>query len=248
MLVLKDLGGIKNKEGKTIKENQLIRSSSLYKLRKKEINLLKNHHLSKVIDLRTTAEKEEKEDTIIEGVTYLHLPIFKEQRIGITRENDKEKLKNLDNLKNLPDISELYKIMVTEEYSISQIKTIIHEILETNSCTLFHCTAGKDRTGVITMLLLSILDVEETTIIENYLEINKHQKFQANLYYFLIKLKTKNTELATKAKNYFLAKEEYLKSSMNTIKENYGSMENFIKNTLEVTKDQKEKFKNKILI
>ena len=245
MLVYRDLGGIKNKEGKTIKPNMIIRGKSLYKIKEKDVQTLKSYNLSKVIDLRTAVEMDEKPNVKIDSIKYLHMPVFKEKMAGITHEKEQSKLKML---LNMMSIENLYKLMVTDTYSISQLKNIIHEIMNSdNHPVLFHCTAGKDRTGVVAMLLLNILDVDEETIMKNYLEINKTHKPKANLFYVLINVLMWNKELAKKARSYYMVHERYLQTAIEAIKETYGSMEEYITNALGVTNEMKQAFKDKVL-
>lgn len=245
MLVYRDLGGIKNKEGKTIKPNMIVRGKSLYKIKEKDVQMLKLNNLSKVIDLRTAVEIDEKPNVKIDNIKYLHMPVFKEKMAGITHEKEENKLKML---MNMMSIENLYKLMVTDAYSISQLKNIIHEIMSSdNHPVLFHCTAGKDRTGVVAMLLLNILDVDEETIMKNYLEINKTHKPKANLFYVLINILMWNKELAKKARSYYMVHERYLQTAIEAIKETYGSMEEYITNALGVTNEMKQAFKDKVL-
>ena len=246
MLLYRDLGGIKNKEGKTIKPNMIVRGKSLYKINRKEIEQIRKYKLSKVIDLRTAVEADEKPNTIIDNIKYLHMPIFKEKTAGITHEKEENKLKML---MNMVSIENLYKLMVTDEYSIGQLKNIIHEIINSDTYPVpFHCTAGKDRTGVVAMLLLNILDVDEKTIMSNYLEINKTHKPKANLFYALINILMWNKELAIKARSYYMVHESYLQTAIESIKEKYGTIDNYIKEALGVTDEMKQAFKNKVLV
>lgn len=246
MLLYRDLGGIKNKEGKVIKNNMIIRGKCLYKLKKKEIEKLKIYNLAKVIDLRTAVEIDEKPNVVIDNVKYIHMPIFKEKTAGITHEKEQSKLKML---MNMVSIENLYKLMVTDEYSVSQLKNIIHEIINSESYpVLFHCTAGKDRTGIVAMLLLYILDVDEDNIMKNYLEINKKHKPKANIFYWLVTILMWNRELAVKARSYYMVDESYLQTAIQSIKEKYGSIDDYVTNALCVTKEMKKEFKNKVLI
>ena len=58
--------------------------------------------------------------------------------------------------------------MVTDEYSVSQITKVFQTILDNkNGSTLWHCTEGKDRCGIISALFLSILDVDYSIIMED---------------------------------------------------------------------------------
>lgn len=244
-MLYRDLGGIKNKEGKIIKKNYLLRSANLSRINSRTLHRLEKDHLYKIIDLRTDEEISEKPNKIIAGVQYIQLPIFNEKTVGITREKDIE-IKEM--LHALPDLAGLYKSMVTNEYSVAQLKQIMHEIIDSNGYpVLFHCSAGKDRTGIVSLLLLSILDVSEDKIIKDYLyDSKKHQLKSLGLYFTLIFM-TRDKELASRVRKYYLVDEKYMMTSMQAINEKYGSMDIFIRNELCVSDVHKEEFKRRVL-
>jgi protein-tyrosine phosphatase len=69
---------------------------------------------------------------------------------------------------------DFYKEYVTE--NPETIKKIITEILESDQPVLYHCTAGKDRTGITTALILTILKFDKETIYNDYLLSNNYRK------------------------------------------------------------------------
>jgi protein-tyrosine phosphatase len=69
---------------------------------------------------------------------------------------------------------DFYREYVTE--NPETIKTIITEILESDHPILYHCTAGKDRTGITTALILTILKFDKETIYNEYLLSNNFRK------------------------------------------------------------------------
>ena len=246
MSVYKDFGGIKNAENKVIRKNMILRSINLNKLKKADIKKLKKSNLLKVIDLRTNIELKEKPDVKIENVKYMHIPIFEEKTAGITHEKEDNLI---DSLSKIPDMTNLYIKMVTEEYSVLQLKKVIDEIVNSEDFSiLFHCTAGKDRTGIVSMLILSILDVNVDEIMKDYLYINKRNLLKASICYCLVRIKTNDAKLALKIKQVMIADKNYLTAAIDAIVEKYGSVEKFIKDELEITDEAKEKFKSKILI
>lgn len=245
MFSYRDFGGIKNNNNKEIKSNMIFRSTHLYKVNffnRIKINYLK---LSKIIDLRTDSEIKEKPDKKFKNIKYCHIPIFNENIIGITHEKENT---SIELLEYSPSMIDLYKIMVTNDFSVLQLKKIINEIVKSdNFGILFHCTIGKDRTGIISMLILTILDVDMDTIMTNYLHNSINNIIKSNVFYFLVRTKTKNKELALKAKSIFLTDEKYLLSAINAINSKYGNLDNFIRDTLEISDSDKENFKSKIL-
>lgn len=83
----RDLGALMTEDGRHIIPRKLLRSGDLYhtSLGDKEI-LANDYNLKTVIDLRTTAEREQKPDTIMAGVEYYHIPVLDEEALGISRE------------------------------------------------------------------------------------------------------------------------------------------------------------------
>lgn len=246
MFVYKDFGGIKTKDNKTIKNNMIIRSSYFYDLTPEEIELIKSFNLKEVIDLRTKREVEEKPDYILNDVKYLRCPLFKEAKVGVTHEKVNDMLEVLF---NMPHLSLIYQGMVSDEDSIKMIKKVMNEIiLGDNYPILFHCTAGKDRTGIIAFLTLYLLNVDYETIIEDYLEINEKNKDLAEKFYQYAKTRTDDDTKALKAKRLYLVDRSYIEAALNKINELYGSLDNFIENKLEIDKMEIESFRNRCLI
>ena len=83
-----------------------------------------------------------------------------------------EKLKAM-----MPDFKALYTDIVTDEYSRSQLDKAVWTLKDNASkgvCTLFHCTAGKDRTGIVSMALLKSYGVSDEEIIKDYMRTNRN--------------------------------------------------------------------------
>lgn len=242
---VRDLGGILNKEGLSISSKKFLRGGHISELTPEDIKILiDEYNLHTIIDLRTEEEIIEAEDVKIPNVKYLHIPLFAGQVVGITHERKTDLTSNA-----IPDLNDLYKYMVSNEYSIAQLKKLFYEIMnENNYSILFHCTEGKDRTGIVAMLILYMLDVDIKVIMEDYLFTNNVNKKKAESYFNMILEKTHNEEFANQVKDAFLAKESYLKSALESIIEEYGNIDNFIKERLGIEPSAREKFKSNVLI
>ncbi|MBO4523398.1 MAG: tyrosine-protein phosphatase [Ruminococcus sp.] len=157
---IRDLGGIRTKDGKTIKQGCLIRSANLSQAEEQDVN-----GISTIIDLRTPGERDEKPDCAC-GREYLPIPIFEHITAGISHEKKAEK-------KGVPDMSDLYRWLVRE--CRDNFKKAVEEIMRHDYSTgaiLWHCSEGKDRCGITTALILEILGVDRSTIMEDYLKTN----------------------------------------------------------------------------
>ena len=89
---------------------------------------------------------------------------------------------------------------------------------------LFHCSAGKDRTGMGAALILYALGVDEATIMQDYLASNIYLD---NKY-------AKELERNPELKSVLTVKREFLQAGIDRIKQDHGSVENFLKNVLKV--------------
>ncbi len=75
----RDLGGMRTKDGRTVRPNMLYRSSKLSKLEDRDWF---TRNVALVVDMRSSMEINENPDPHIPGVGYLHLPIFEMQAVA----------------------------------------------------------------------------------------------------------------------------------------------------------------------
>ena len=181
-LNLRDLGGIDD----VIPKGLFLRSGKLSILTPMECaELCRRYHIQCVIDLRTPVESAEFPDPLPEEVEYLQIPLLKDAAVGITHETGSDPMTILRNLRKhpekllemIPDFKAPYTGIVTDEYSRSQLDKVV-ETLRMNAdkgiTTLFHCTAGKDRTGIASMALLKSYGISNKEIIRDYMRTNRN--------------------------------------------------------------------------
>lgn len=243
----RDLGGIQTLDGRVIKKNLLIRGTTLTKLNKLDIEILKKkYNLSTIIDLRTLREVEEAPDNVLEGVSYNHMPIFNDAIAGLSHE---KKVRSIKSLQMMPSMEEMYIHMVTDD-CLDNVVAVLKKILystEKDFTLLYHCTAGKDRTGIITSLILAFLGVDRKTIIQEYLFTNQFTKRKAKFIYFGLLLIKFRHSFAKKIKQYYIAEEDYIQSSLESIENSFGTLDNFFKDKLGFSDEEIVLIRNKFL-
>ncbi len=160
-----------------------IRSDVPLNLEKEEIQWLLNNDITTLVDLRSEEELERRPCPLqkVEGFTYYHLPV--------TGGGDVPKSRG--------HLHEIYQGMVD-----AQMETILNTILNASSNVMYFCTAGKDRTGVVSALLLKHLGVSEDVIVEDYM------KSKENLMDMLITYVTNHPEVDI---NIIIPQEENIK-------------------------------------
>ncbi len=238
---VRDLGGIATADGRHILPHKLLRSSHLNAVSDRDINrLLGEYRLATVIDLRNTAEKLEMPDAVIGGVHFEEMPVFDSSLPGMSHESKQ-------NLDAIPDMRELYAYVMNSE-CLTNLATIVRRIVTAEPseyAILYHCTEGKDRTGMVTALLLMVLGVSREEITADYLYTNKVNRKKAVYYYWLVRLFKRNRAAADKVHQVFMAKEAYLGEVFKAV-DRIG-WEAFKTDVLQLSDNQIEAFKNRVL-
>ena len=128
-----------------------IRSDVPEKLSDEEIQWLLDNHITTMVDLRSDEEIICKPCCLYghTGFKYIHLPVTGGNNTPKSREH----------------LHALYRQMVDE-----QMETIVHTILGSESGVMYFCTAGKDRTGVVSAVILKRLGFSDDVIVDDYMK------------------------------------------------------------------------------
>ncbi|MBB6370901.1 protein-tyrosine phosphatase [Chryseobacterium shigense] len=236
---------IKNSEGRTLKEGKFYRSAHLHKLKKKSFREFENLGIKEVIDLRNSKEIAAKPDQLPGDITYKKYSAFEDEGDQLTQAKKlvlKGKVNGSDADKRMIDF---YREYVTENPEI--IKKIITDILESDQPVLYHCTAGKDRTGITTALILTILKFDKETIYNDYLLSNNYRKklvlkrlnLANNLHFLYPKMDVNVLEKLSWVET------AYLDAAFDEINKKYGSTDAYIQQVLGISDNKREEYINK---
>lgn len=169
----RELGGYQTMNGRTIKWDRLIRSGSLSQLNTHDQQVLAQIPVTIDIDFRSEPEIMAAPDQVPTTADYHHLPVFATDVTNASR-SDREIAQAMQQTGNgfrhmLLEYRRMAKIP-----SAKQAYQTMFQLLLTNEsgAALFHCTAGKDRTGFGAFLILTALGVPHETIMNDYLMTN----------------------------------------------------------------------------
>ncbi len=231
-----------------------MRSGHLSDISSEDINYLTSKRLGSIIDLRTPEESSDEPDRLIIGAHYRPIPIFRKSILGITHEMKGKSLLQLhreysaERMRSLiPDMPKLYQSMITDIQALEQLSEVMHEIIRNTveqKSTLFHCTVGKDRTGVVSALLLSMLDVDEETITQDYLRSNAAIRLRAKLIYLVILVFKKNAQIASELCNAYLVQKANILAVFDVIRQQFGTFDNFFREGLHIGDGERELFQH----
>lgn len=160
VLNARELGGYTGRNGRIIKTGRFIRTGDLSSITENGINTFKALGVDTVVDLRSSMETQNAPDVFaeLEGFKYCHVPMLDYINSNVAAGIKEALPKSMEELYiGLLDNSQDSLLKVFKIFADTQ-----------NKCILFHCTAGKDRTGVAAMLLLGLAGTEESVITEDY--------------------------------------------------------------------------------
>lgn len=221
---LRDLGGFIGYEGKRVLYRKLFRSGNLAHLTDADRDTLAFLGIEQLIDLRTTGEREEEPDRVAPEIIQHHLPLIAD----VGRDSD-----------DRGDIMArvLSKQLQAQDYMLSSYRNIdslkltswekIFNLLEDNKTTLWHCTAGKDRAGMTTALVLSSLGVDRSEIIADFMASNTYlaEYIEQRVDQIEANYGEGTGELL---RPMLSVQEAYLEAFFASIDEEYGNMEAFL--------------------
>ena len=127
------------------------------------------------------------------------------------------------------------------------MRQVISNTLEWKS-TLFHCSWGKDRAGVLAAFLLSLLGVGMEEIVKDYTYTNRAVRSKAIQYAVLVFLFKQDRVAARKVWRCSLAKPNYIRGVFESIDSDNGSTENFFREALDISDELRDAFRDRMLI
>ncbi len=158
----RDLGGFATKDGKRTRFGVFVRSEAPCGLPQEDIDALLGYGLTMSIDLRSTPEVHSRPSSLAGAAVYHHKPLFDEAAV-VGEEKSKATIKphggNFDWGKQYCEMAEDSREWAVETLSVAAAG---------EGLVLYHCTTGKDRTGLLTCYLLSIAGVSREDIAADY--------------------------------------------------------------------------------
>jgi len=249
LINFRDLSDYQTKDGRHIKPHKLLRSASLFKLSNHDVQLLHNEYdLNHIIDLRAPIEIAEKPNTPIPQTTYHHLDLYSDGISGASTFTEHQR--SLAGKVNVIDeMHNSYKRITDSPYSHTGMRQLFQILLNNNNgSVLWHCSSGKDRTGVPTAILLHILGMTKETINHDYMLSNIARK-EANDH-VAAEMKQQGDDEQTIADTIqtLTVRQEYLDYTFKLMEDKYGGIDSYIENTLHLNQADRMKLQHMYLI
>ena len=222
----RDLHGLKTQDNASIRLGRLYRSANPSWASDEDMAYLKTLELTHIVDFRSEQEKKQaKEACFNQAFPCIAKPI----ELGdLISKKILQKIKTLDQEDVHDYMCDLYRLFVTD---YQQPFASFLQLAEKGQTLLYHCTAGQDRTGFASLLLLSALGVDEDTIMANFLESNLYTK----------EIFHDSDEHARQLgidleiyKLFQIVTPDYLYSAQKLINQDFGGMQHYLQDVLQV--------------
>ena len=236
----RDMGGLACQDGKVIRSGKLIRSASLFELSDEGKAMLDGLHIDTVLDLRSNEEVANKPDYVPKGSTYTHLPVFDNKEFDLVVVS-KEQTDRVLALKG-EGIEEMrrQKYMVYASMPFAK-KTWSHlfECMDKGETILFHCSEGKDRTGMAAAIIEYCLGRTLPQIEEQYLLSNKYVKWHNRKTQFLLLMLRKEKRLRKVIQFCETVDMHQFNAAYTAAVKNYDSFDDFLLKEYNITEERK---------
>lgn len=236
----RDIGGYFTAEGRQINWGRLYRSGQIGSPTDTDLELLKKLELKTIIDLRDDSEVERLPDNVPGPVQ--HRRVFITDSVMVRRASVIVRRHRLSR-----EFTESYKEMIIEQGAagIGEVLQILAD--PDNLPAVIHCTAGKDRAGVVTALILSVLGVPDETIVADYTLSNHF----AEAYIWEIERRISRMRWIGMRKEHFFpmaaARPAVMESTLAYLRETYGSAQAYLLNRAQVTQEDLDRLKENLL-
>lgn len=149
---VRDLGGLQGK--KPIPKDRVLRTAGLSAATPADLELLAKHQVKLDVDLRTPEEVGKSPDPLAKDprVKYVNVSLLGEPPLDLTQYHTLGDLYVATLAKSRPQFKQVFQLIAAQP----------------DGSVLYHCSAGKDRTGMVTAILLELAGVDRAAILHNY--------------------------------------------------------------------------------
>jgi protein-tyrosine phosphatase len=228
----RDLGGYPTTDGRTTRWRHIFRSNHLGQLTATDIEIVRALGVRSAFDFRGVEERA-ADVCVVNEITVHSLPIEPTVVAGLRAELARGTLTAPVALELM---RESYRNYV--RHNTHSFRALFGHLLEDRAPLVIHCTAGKDRTGFASALILHALGVADDVIAEDYLLTNQFYRRDA----------TAATDLPEDVRNAIGNVEaSYLAAAFEAVGRDYGDLETYLRDGLKLGTSEQTALKARYL-
>lgn len=235
----RDLGGYQTKDNRTIKWGTIFRADDLSGLSLHDCQKLAAMKIAVDCDLRSRFEQMTAPDKHWGRVKYVDAHVYAQNG----EDDNRLQVPGVHSFSDM--LANIYQNVLLSSHSLDAFKIVMQELLQLpqDEALVFHCSAGKDRTGMVAALIMSALGVDNETIIKDYLLTNQ-------LYSFAMDDQLQSDdEIAQMVAKMNVTKGDgpVMQGFLQTIKDGWGSSAQLFKQQFDFNDDDLRRFRQRFL-
>lgn len=241
----RDAGGHRTENGQWVKTGILYRSDQLDRLSDDDLGRMLALNVGTIVDLRTQSERSHEPDRVPAGVTHMVLDVAKdaEGSIGGDMRSAMAKIAAGEGAKMLIEANRDFVNVASARHSYAEL---IKKVAYGDDALVYHCTAGKDRTGWASAVILSLLGVSRTEIVKDYMASNQYLAEKNKRTLAMVKA-ANPTFVAQHLEDVMTVRPEFIEAAFHEVDVQFGSMENYAQNALGLDAATIQQLKNRLL-
>ena len=216
----RDLGGYLGSDGRSVRWRKLFRSDHLGALTPDDARTLGELGVGRAFDFRGATERAAVPYDV-QGVAQYSLPI--EPTVVQRMKDLVEAGQTVSPEQTVALMQQTYRAFVHD--NAARFATLFEHLLESDAPLVFHCTAGKDRTGFAAALILMALGVPREVVMQDYLLTNEHYRMPA----------FDESRVPREVLNVlWRVQEDFLNAALDAVDQDYGGMPAYLSRELKV--------------
>lgn len=223
-------------DGTPLRRGVVYRSNEL-QLSEADAETIRNLGVGAVYDLRTAHEVEAHPDVEVPGARWVHVEVGGIPMLALEQLDSPEAAEAV--------MRSVYRSFVEAPEARAAFAALLRHVAGAEGATLFHCAAGKDRTGWAAALLLHVAGADETTILEDYLLSNSFSTATRDKYLVLVRehLGEDKVPLYERA---MVVREDYLHEAWTAARERFGTVDGYLRDGLGLTDEELDRLRARL--
>lgn len=235
----RDLGGYLTEDGKQVRYHTFYRCAPVVAKDEEAMRTLESLELKTIMDFRSEGEAEKDPDSAITGCEIFQIGAIHMEGNAFGGNLDFKALMEKADIQSLKEyMKKTYREL---PFDNKAYRTMFQRLLENKVPLAFHCTAGKDRTGVGAYLILKTLGVADEIILQDYLLSNVYRKEENE------RIRQYAGAMGDAVMSLMMVYEEYLQTTMDEIAKRYPDFKAYLLKEYGITEESIQQLRERYL-
>lgn len=243
----RDLGGHRTASGATVRTEWIYRSAHFSEATDADIAELERRNVKVFIDFRGPGDIEaDGHNRMPDGARLVSIPMYdpaaaNDIRLILATASPAEMEATFGGGRAHEAMTRGAAALVVQDDRREGFGRMLRTIIDADTPSVIHCSAGKDRTGWGASLMLLLLGVPEADVIEHYLESNAHRRRARSI-------PTRPGVDLELLRPFTEVRSEYARAAIDAMHEHFGDIERYVRDGLGIDDASIEKFRSQMLV